>query len=146
MILPDVNVLVYAFRRESPRHEHYRDWLASALHGGEDVALVDSVLLGVVRVATNPRIFADPAPTATALDFVAALTAASSARPISYSDSAWRRFDELVRSDRHIRGNLVPDAFLAATALTAGARIATSDAGFARFPGLRWFDPGAASD
>ncbi len=27
MLLPDVNVLVYAFRREHARHKDYRAWL-----------------------------------------------------------------------------------------------------------------------
>jgi len=42
-----------------------------------------------------------------------------------------------------ISGTLVPDAHLAAVALTHGCRLATADRGFARFPGLDWFDPAA---
>lgn len=55
MILPDVNVLVYAFHRDSPRHEAYAAWLAGALGSGEELALTDVVLTGFVRVVTNSR-------------------------------------------------------------------------------------------
>ena len=49
----------------------------------------------------------------------------------------------LVDQDGGITGNVVPDAHLAAVALTYGCRLATADRGFARFPGLDWFDPAA---
>ncbi len=52
--------------------------------------------------------------------------------------------ERLVADDPQVRANLVPDAYLAAVAITHNARIATRDRGFARFPGLRWFDPVAA--
>ncbi|MEO1064105.1 MAG: TA system VapC family ribonuclease toxin [Actinomycetota bacterium] len=141
MILPDVNVLVDAFRREADLHDEYAAWLASALVGDEDLALVDAVLTGFVRIVTNPRIFADPAPTPTALAFVRALRTARPARAVTGSGATWDRLDEVAAADRFVRGNLVPDAWLAALAATLGARVATSDAGFARFDGVLWFDP-----
>jgi predicted nucleic acid-binding protein len=48
----------------------------------------------------------------------------------------------LAMEDAAVRGNLVSDAHIAALRLTNGARLATCDRGFARFPGLKWFDPG----
>jgi toxin-antitoxin system PIN domain toxin len=141
VIVPDVNVLVHAFRREVDDHEHYADWLNSVVRGDEDLGLVDSVLTGFVRVATNPRIFADPAPVPVALDYVDRLRSARVARPLAATAAAWARLRDLAAGDRHLRGNLVPDAWLAALALTTGARIATADAGYGRFPGLHWFDP-----
>lgn len=62
MILPDVNVLVYAFRREAEHHERYADWLARLVAGADELALHDTVLAAVARVVTHPKIFADPAP------------------------------------------------------------------------------------
>ena len=41
MILPDVNTLVYAFHRDSSRHDRYAHWLHSALTGAEPVLLAD---------------------------------------------------------------------------------------------------------
>ena len=145
MILPDVNVLVYAFRPEAARHEAYARWLSALVAGADELALHDTVLSGFVRVVTNPRVMDDPAPTAAALELVTALRRASRARWVPSGHRSWEAFDRLVADDRGIRGNRVPDAHLAALALTHGCRLATADRGFARYPGLRWFDPAAAA-
>lgn len=140
MILPDVNVLVYAHRREADDHEAYAAWLRTSLGGDEELALVDAVLTGFVRIVTNPRIFVDPTPTSTALEFVGLVRASPLARTSVAGESAWGELGRLAERDRALRGNLVPDAWLAAIASTTGARVATADAGFARF-GVAWFDP-----
>jgi len=141
VILPDVNVLVYAFRQESVQHTAYADWLTRLVAGEDELALNDQVLGGFLRIVTSRRIYADPAPTATALAFVDALRAARRARWLPAGDAAWERLGSLVATDRQIAGNLVPDAVLAAVALAHGCRLATADRGFARFPALRFFDP-----
>ncbi len=143
MILPDVHVLVYAFRREAEHHERYASWLADLVAGADELALHDAVLAGTARLVTNPRIFADPAPMAATLEFLDRVRAAQRARWLPAGGAAWGRLTELTREDRGIRGNLVPDAFLAALALAHGCRVATADRGFARFPGLAFFDPAA---
>lgn len=141
MILPDVNVLVFAFRREAERHDDYARWLSATLAGAEDVALADAVLAGFVRIVTNSRIMAAPAPTVIALSFVDALLASPASRWLPSGDETWRVLGEIAAGDPGVRGNLVPDAYLAALARTHGARIATADRGFRRFPGVRSFDP-----
>ncbi len=141
MILPDVNVVVYAYKREEQFHARYADWLNEAAAGAEAIALVDVVLTGFLRIVTNPRIYADPAPLSDALSFVTALRAASPTQVVHGTTATWEQFAAFAEADRLLRGNLVPDAWLAAIAVTAGARIATADAGFSRFEGLEWFDP-----
>lgn len=141
MILPDVNVLVFAFRRESAEHEQYAGWLTRVVGGAEELGLHEVPLAGFVRIVTNPRIFDRPAPAALALEFVQRLVAAPRARWLAPSRTTWEQFDDLVRQDPGISGNLVPDALLASLALAHGCRLATGDRGFARFPGLDWFDP-----
>lgn len=145
MILPDVNVLVYAYRRESSQHDRYSAWLTDLVGGRSELALMESVLTGFVRVVTSPRIFADPAPASGACEFVHALRRASRARPVAATDATWSRFADLVRVDTQVRGNLVPDAFIAAMAGAHGCRVATADRGFARYDGIEWFDPAAVS-
>ena len=140
MILPDVNVLVYAFRREAVDHERYTSWLSAAIAGSE-IALVESVLLGTIRIVTSPRIVADPAPTPLALRFVDALRSAPRSRQLAPTTATWERLRTIVNSDDHVRGPLVPDAWLAALAISHGCRLATADRGFARFEGLDWFIP-----
>lgn len=141
MILPDVNVLVYAYREDAPHHSRYAAWLDSVVAGVEDLALVDVVLTGFIRVVTNPRVFADPAPTAEALKFVRALRSAPRSRLLSPSSASWTELDRIVATDPQVRGSLVPDAWLAALAQSHGCRLATADRGMARFDGLDWFDP-----
>lgn len=140
MILPDVNVLVYAFRREAVDHDRYASWLSAAIVRSE-LALVETVLLGMIRIVTSPRIMADPAPTPLALRFVDALLAAPRARQLAPTGATWERLRTIVASDERVRGPLIPDAWLAALALSHGCRLATADRGFARFEGLDWFVP-----
>jgi predicted nucleic acid-binding protein len=40
-----------------------------------------------------------------------------------------------------VKGNLVPDAYLAALAIESGAEWNTPDRDYSRFPGLRWRHP-----
>ncbi|MXW96710.1 MAG: type II toxin-antitoxin system VapC family toxin [Acidimicrobiaceae bacterium] len=141
MILPDVNTLVYAFRRDTEHHEDYAGWLNSAVAGAEPIVLPDVVLTGFLRVVTNGRIFTDPAPARAALSFVEALRASPAGRALNPTNAAWRRLARYIDDDPYLVGNLVPDAWIAALAVASGARVATADAGFARFEGLAWFNP-----
>lgn len=143
MILPDVNVLVYALRPDDERQLRYRAWVDELRRGSDELALLDLALLGVVRIVTNPRIYREPTPTGTALGFVRQLRRAERARWISSGPQTWGALEDLVSEDPDLRGAHVPDAYLAATAIAHGARLATAHRGFARFPGLRWFDPAA---
>lgn len=136
----DVNVLVYAHRPESPDHDAYRAWLDKARAGHEPLGLSDIVLSGFLRVTTSHRIFREPTPVAIALDFTDALRASPAALAIQPGERHWSIFTDLCRRLR-AAGNLVPDAFLAALAIEAGAMWVTADRGFGRFPGLRWAHP-----
>jgi toxin-antitoxin system PIN domain toxin len=140
VIQPDVNVLVYAFRREAERHDEYARWLADAA-ATQEIALAETVLTGFLRIVTHRRIFKDPSPTSVALDFVTALRSAPRARVLTPTSATWARFETIARADVQVRGPLVPDAWLAALALSHGCRLATADRGFARFEGLDYFVP-----
>ncbi|MHB1173044.1 MAG: TA system VapC family ribonuclease toxin [Lacisediminihabitans sp.] len=141
MILADINVLVYAFDESSPKHERYANWLAGTLAGADTFALVDTVLSGFIRIVTHPKIFADPAPVALAMQFVDTIIEAPAAAWVSPNRAVWQAFSRLATIDTAIRGNLVPDAYLASVATAYGTRLATADRGFARYAGLDWFDP-----
>jgi uncharacterized protein len=140
VILPDVNVLVYAARNDVPEGARYREWLERELAGPEPVALVTPVLAGFLRVVTNPRIFTRPSSLDDALRFVAAVRCAPAAVSPALSE---RLADLLVGVCRRASATAdhVPDALLAAVALDLDAELVTADRGFARFAGLRWRHP-----
>ena len=75
MILPDVNLLVYAFRADSPRHGVFSEWLDCVVNGDEPYGMAELVLSGFVRVVTNPRIYTYPTKPSEALAFAEKLIA-----------------------------------------------------------------------
>lgn len=142
MILPDVNVLIGAFRVDSDRHEVLRPWLLDAFASGRPVALAAPALTGFLRVVTDQRIFSAPSRLDVALDFVERMLAQDTARLVDPGARHWTMLADLLRA-ADARGRLVPDAHLATLAIEHGATVATRDRGFARFPGVSWFDPTA---
>lgn len=142
MILLDVNVLVEAGHRDAGRHAATAAWLTETLGGTRPIGLADAVLVGAVRVLTHRKVFQDPATPGAAWAFIDAVRQAPAARPVSATASSWRQLAALLRADDGLRGNLVPDAWLAALALSHGAAVATRDRGYGRFPGLSLVTPG----
>lgn len=140
MILPDVNVLVAAYRDDAPGHAPLRDWLITEISSGSPFGLADVVLSGFLRVVTHPRIFKEPTPLADALDFLGALRSRPNRVTVSTGPRHWGLFVGLCEL-AGAKGNLVPDAFLAALAIESGAEWITTDRDYARFPGLRWRNP-----
>lgn len=140
MLLPDVNVFVYAYRPESPRHEEHRDWLQGALDGAEPFGISEAVLASYVRLVTNHRVFLEPTSPAQALEFCETVLQAPAAVTVRAGARHWALFAQLCQQVG-ARGNVVPDAYLAALALEHNATWVTTDRGFARFPGLRWRTP-----
>ena len=140
MIVPDVNVLVYAAREDAERHGEYRAWLERAFDGQEPVGVSELVLSGVVRVLTHPRVFDPPMSLIDALAYVEALRAQPRAVAMRPGARHWPIFARLCR-DGNARGNLVTDAYHAALVIEAGAEWISTDQDFARFAGLRWRHP-----
>jgi hypothetical protein len=133
-------VLVYAHRQDAPRHEEYRAWLEEQLASDSAFGVSDLVLSGFLRVVTHRRAFRDPSSLRDALEFVCEVRDHPNAVPIVPRDRHWVIFERLCR-DADVRGNLVPDAYLAALAIESGSEWITTDRDFARFPGLRWRHP-----
>lgn len=140
MVLPDVNVLVYAHRGDAPDHMRYARWLEDLAQSDAAFGLADLVLSGFLRVVTHPRIFTPPTPLEDAWAFVDGLRARPTCVPVAPGPRHWGLFASLCRRVG-ARGNLVPDAYLAALAIESGSDWVTTDRGFARFPGLRWHHP-----
>lgn len=140
MILPDVNVLVYAYREEAEGHGDYRGWLESTINADSAFGLSDLVLSGFLRVVSHPRVFVPPSPRAHAMQFAEALRERPNRVAVTPGPDHWRIFRRLC-DESGAKGNLVPDAFFAALAIERGCEWITTDRDFARFPGLRWRHP-----
>lgn len=135
-----MNVLLYAFRRDASRHEEFRHWLVERLGAAESYGFSELVLSAVIRIATHPRIFAQPSTLDEALAFTAAVRDRENAVPIAPGPRHWDIFTDLCRTTA-TRGNLVPDAYFAALALESGSEWQTTDRDYTRFPGLSWRHP-----
>jgi toxin-antitoxin system PIN domain toxin len=140
LIVPDVNVLILAFRRELPGHAECATWLRRVLDSDESVGLNDGVLSGVLRIATNPRIFEVPTPIDRALEYVEVLRGRPNSVWVTPGERHWTIFTRLCK-EVEAKGRVVPDAYFAALAMEWGADFVTLDRGFGRFPGLRWRHP-----
>lgn len=140
MILPDVNVLVYAAREDADDHVRYAGWLASVLNGTEAFGVSDLVMAGVIRVLTHPRIFQRPSTQRQAFEFVEAIRERPQCVQVAPGERHWSIFRELCSASA-ARGGMVHDAFLAAIAIETGSEWITTDRDFSRFPGLRWRHP-----
>jgi len=142
MLCVDVNVLVDAFRPEASAHGPVRQWLDAACDGHEQLTLTPDVAASFIRVVTNRRIWKVPSSAQAAATFIDALETAAVFRWHLPGPRMWPLFVELV-TDLNLSGNDIPDAYLAATALEAGATLVTADRGFTRFRSLRLLDPSA---
>lgn len=140
MNLPDVNVLVNALRPDAPEHGVCRRWLDRTARSMRPFAVTSVVLTGAVRVLTHPRIFDPPSGLVDVLDELERLRDAPNLVTVEPGPRHWEILDELCRR-ADARGNLVPDASLAAVAIEHGCRLVTLDRDFSRFAGLDWSPP-----
>lgn len=141
MLLPDVNVLVYAHRSDStPEHTRYAEWLARLANGPEPFALSVLALTGLIRIVTNPRIFSPPSTLDEALAFVSELAARPTARIVGPGPNHLAILERLCR-DAGATGKLVADAQHAAVAIEHGCTMVSTDSDFSRFTSLRWQHP-----
>ena len=140
MILPDVNVLIYAFRTDSNDHARYRGWLKSVVNGPAAYGIAPQVLSSLVRICTHPRIFAHPSLRTDAFDFCRVLLEQPNATVTFPGPRHWAIFEGLCVNAK-ATGNLVQDAWFAALAIESGCDWITTDRDYARFPGLTWREP-----
>ena len=140
MKLPDVNLLLYAVDSEAPRHARARAWLESALSGTEEVGFAWAVLLGFLRISTNPAAFDEPLDAAEAFHYVEEWLTRPVATTLAPGPGHAALMRELLQP-LGTAGNLTTDAHLAALAIEHGAELCSSDTDFGRFKGLRWTDP-----
>lgn len=140
MDLLDANLLLYAYDEESPFHGRARAFFETALSGDEPVGLPWATILAFLRLVTHPKVCTRPMTSEEALETVDSWFGSPVVCVPEPTDRHWTTLAELV-TEVGARGNLVPDAHLAALAVQHGARLCSSDRDFARFPSLDWWNP-----
>ena len=140
IILPDVNVLVYAYNQDARHHNILLEWWQATLTGRRPVGLAWSAMLGLLRVSTNPRAHAKPMRPETAVGHMRSWLAAPTTQIIMPGNGHAETLFGLIEKVG-TAGNLTSDAHLAALAIEYDAEIATTDTDFTRFAGVRWFNP-----
>ncbi len=140
MILTDINVLVYAHRADAPGHVAYREWLEGIINNNQAYGVSDYILSGFIRVVTHPRIFNLPSDLGSAFAFATEIRNQPNAVPLAPGPRHWAIFTDLCKAVA-VKGNLMPDAYLAALAIESGSEWITTDRDYSRFPGLKWRHP-----
>jgi len=140
MIVPDINLLLYAYDSASPFHTKAAAWWRSCLSGTEPVGLAQVVVFGFVRIGTNARVFRNPFTPAEAAQHVRSWQAQPDVQILEPRSDHVAQVLKLLET-LGTAGNLVTDGQLAALAIEHGAVLHTADSDFLRFRGLRWFNP-----
>jgi len=140
MVLPDVNILVYAHRADALGHAAYHDWLDQVIQSDLAFGISDLVLSGFLRVVTHPRIFDPPSSLDDAMAFAEEIRSQPNCVIVQPGPRHWSIFTRLCQQ-AGVKGNLVPDAYLAALAIESGSEWISSDRDFSRFTGLNWRHP-----
>jgi uncharacterized protein len=140
VILCDVNVLLFAFRKDAVDHDRYRAWLEEVINGDAAYGVSPQVLASVIRLSTHPRVFVHPSRIDEALAFSRALLEQPNCAIVNPGPRHWDLFARLC-ADAQATGNLVADAWFAAMAVESGCEWITTDRDYARFKGLRWRPP-----
>jgi len=140
MLIPDINILIHAYNSDSPSHACARSWWETTLRQSRPVGMPWATTLGFIRIMTHRGILENPMRVPDALGRASKWLEHPRVQILTPGERhAEILFDLLIRLGT--AGNLTTDAHLAALAIEYQAELVSTDADFARFPGLRWFNP-----
>ena len=140
MISLDVNVLVYAFRQDSVKHEECRDWLNKQIRDRNGLVLIDIVLVGFLRICTHSKIFREPSSISEATNFLAVMISNQNVSLTSSTPETWHTFSRIL-DKTNVQGNKIPDAWLAAISIERNLTWISTDSDFNLFPDLKLQNP-----
>jgi uncharacterized protein len=140
MILPDINLLVYAYNSDAPGHRQARAWWEACLSENRTVGLPWVVLLGYLRLMTSRSVLVNPLSAEEAIGHIRSWLERPQAHILQPGPRHLEVLDSLMRGSQ-VSGKLTTDAHLAALAIEHQAELHTNDGDFVQFPGLRWTNP-----
>ena len=140
MIIPDVNLLIFAYNRDAQHHQSAKEWLQDLMRSGKPVGLPWVVISGFIRISTHPKLLKEPVTVEEAIGITRSWLASDNVRIIE-PGSRFRDLFFVGIEKLGTAGNLTTDAYLAALAIEYQAELHSCDTDFHRFPGLRWRNP-----
>jgi len=144
VIVPDANLLIYAYDARSDMQPRAGRWLEQTLSGPDTVGLSWLSIGTFIRISTNLSLGGSHLPVAKAIEIVDQWLARRVVRLLVPGDRHWALLKDLLIAGR-VQGPITTDAQVAALTIEHGGILHTADRDFARFPGLRWVDPLAGS-
>jgi toxin-antitoxin system PIN domain toxin len=140
VIVPDMNMLLYAHVDAFPHHEAAKTWWEGLLNSDRQVGLASVVIFGFIRIGTNRRVFTEPLSVADAIAHTRGWLAQPNVTALvpgtRHLEIAFRLLEQ-----QGTASNLTTDAQLAAHAIEHGGEVHSNDGDFGRFEGLRWANP-----
>jgi len=140
VILPDVNLLLYAVDETSPFHTPAKTWWDRSLSSTTIVGLCYPTILGFIRLVTSRRVFAAPLRITEATGYVADWLAQPNTTVLVPTPRHWSLLESLLEGTG-IGGHLTTDAHIAALAIEHGFTVFSNDSDFGRFNSVRWENP-----
>jgi toxin-antitoxin system PIN domain toxin len=140
MIIPDANLLIYAYNAAAPEHARAKNWWRELMNSSQTIGLSWIVILAFIRITTQRRVLDNPLTVSEASEIVGDWLAQPNVRVIEPG----RQHLQLLTAHLNATGaagNLVSDAHLAALAMEHSATVHSNDADFQRFPGVKWENP-----
>jgi uncharacterized protein len=130
-VIPDINVLIAAFRNDHAHHQSARTWLIEAIavaQPARPVQLLPVVIAGFLRLATNKKVFSMATPIPQAVAFIDALVELPMVEIVSDA-SSWETLRKLCIT-KNLSDNAIPDAWIAAAAIDLSEHVVTFDKDF----------------
>lgn len=140
MVVPDINLLVFAYNEAAPRHEAARAWWEALMMGRERIGVPWAVVIGFVRLVTHAAVLEQPLPPGAAMERVRQWFTREHVQSLDPGPRHLVILEQLFES-AGVAGSLTTDTHLAALAIEHQCELHSNDGDFSRFPGLRWRNP-----
>ena len=140
MVIPDVNLLIYAYDSRSPYHQRARKWWEGLLNGEREVGLTWPVIRGFLRITTQRAFAEEPLSGEKAREYIDSWLCRSVVTNLVEGPDHWKLFSKVL-VESGVSGPLISDAVLATYAIEYRAELHSNDLDFGRFSGFRWVNP-----
>ena len=140
MILPDLNLLMYAYNPHSPLHNQARKWWQDVANSDRLIGLPHDTLFSFIRISTNPALENAAVSLTEARNVVNSWLQLPNTRILLPGPDHFARVLHLMEKTNSV-GRILSDATLAAYAIENRATLCSNDSDFARFKDLDWVNP-----